>query len=180
MSAPRNVVEKSLVYPDGSTYQGQCLEDRTSTAHGYGVLLTKDNFEMSGFFDHGKSVGIGRFTAPNGDVFYGSWNSNHKRHGKGLFIKAQSGNEGGNEDKPQLYADTYLDGNLLKRIKTNDGIYNNVTHWLPLPPLEYASDSQFQFPQSLDPSEAKDTYVVYTNMYLLFCHLHSIIYSTVL
>mmetsp|Transcript_6753 Transcript_6753/g.12768 ORF Transcript_6753/g.12768 Transcript_6753/m.12768 type:complete len:581 (-) Transcript_6753:87-1829(-) len=106
-----NVCEEALVFPDGSTYKGQVL--RTSgkpQPHGWGKMTTTDGFEMRGFFHGGKAQGPGRFTAPNGDTFFGNWNEEHKRHGNGLAVKA---------DGKRLIESYDASGKLLKRVRQN-------------------------------------------------------------
>lgn len=46
------------------------------------------SFEMHGYFLNGKNTGPGIFRAPNGDMFFGMWNKNHKRHGKHMGVFA--------------------------------------------------------------------------------------------
>lgn len=48
---------------------------------------------MRGYFKNGKAQGPGRFTAPGLDVFYGEWNTQSKRHGKGLSINLKTNRE---------------------------------------------------------------------------------------
>jgi len=86
-------------------FAGQVLgEGASSQPHGYGRLQTTDMFVMTGYFYNGKArgafkgfccssmttpAGPGVFRAPNGDEFWGTWNAEHKRHGRGLSIRAQ-------------------------------------------------------------------------------------------
>ena len=82
---------RSLQFKDGSVYHGQCLIDPSSNItlpYGQGRMETKEGFSIMGYFKDGKHHAEGIFKAPNGDTFYGTWNANHKRHGKGIFIRA--------------------------------------------------------------------------------------------
>jgi hypothetical protein len=38
-------------------------------------------------------IGPGQFRAPNGDMFYGQWNDEHKRHGRGLSVQMATGRQ---------------------------------------------------------------------------------------
>jgi hypothetical protein len=124
-SSKTNVrVVQSLTFKDGSSYSGQVFDDPKSystQAYGYGRLETKDNFVQQGHFKDNKAIGQGIFAAPNGDLFYGHWNSNHKRDGKGLFIRAS--------DKTQL-VENYEDGKLIKRVKRRPINKESTPHWI--------------------------------------------------
>jgi hypothetical protein len=85
----QNVREEVLTFKDGATYRGQALgEGGAAEPHGFGCMQTKEGFTMTGYFKSGKSYGPGIFAAPNGDRFYGAWNDDHKRHGRGLTVQA--------------------------------------------------------------------------------------------
>ena len=91
---------------------GQVLGEENKGAakpHGYGTMMSKGPFTMTGYFINGKafgnsapsdafgfvepngtescSAGPGVFRAPNGDTFYGTWNKSNKRHGEGLSVR---------------------------------------------------------------------------------------------
>lgn len=103
-----NVSVESISFKDGSTYRGQVLRKRdVPVPFGFGEMVTKEGFNMTGYFKDGKAQGRGCFKAPNGDEFFGEWNANHKRHGSGMFLRA---------DK-QRFIERYDDGKLLKRTK---------------------------------------------------------------
>lgn len=78
----------------------------------------------------GKSQGEGIFKAPNGDLFLGQWNKNHKRHGKGLSIRASDGT---------ICTEEYEDGKLLKKVKRRAPAASTL-HWLPPLSLPGVSD----------------------------------------
>jgi hypothetical protein len=94
-------------------------------------MVTADGFEMLGYFRQGKTQSLGRFTAPNGDKFYGCWNEKYHREGAGLFIK-------GDEDKQLI--EIYTDGELKKRIRMARKL-SNTMYWLPTPPVEFGCGS---------------------------------------
>ena len=83
---------ESLVFPDDSQYRGQVLQNEHDQPrpHGYGVMVTKNNFTMEGYWYEGKTNGPGTFIAPNGDVIYGVW-TEHKRTGKSLMVRGSDG-----------------------------------------------------------------------------------------
>jgi hypothetical protein len=136
VASARNVREiRELQFKDGSSYAGQVLESSTGAVpYGYGCMTTKEGFRVEGLFKDGKSQGEGEFHAPNGDVFYGQWNQNHKRHGKGLSIRAADGT---------TCVEEYEDGKLLKKVKRRPAAASTL-HWLP--PLSLpGTEERYQF-----------------------------------
>lgn len=103
-----NVEEENITFGDDSQYRGQVLRQKGEPQPcGFGQLMTKEGFQMRGYFIDGKAQGRGRFLAPNGDLFYGNWNETHKRHGPGLSRRADGTRR----------IEKYDNGKLLKRIK---------------------------------------------------------------
>jgi len=113
---------RGLQFKDGSTYNGQVLDSSSgSLPYGYGCLTTKEGFSVRGKFKNGKNLGDGVFIAPNNDHFFGSWNENHKRHGKGYSIRASDGT---------VLVEEYDDGKLVKKLKRRPPAASTL-HWLP-------------------------------------------------
>jgi len=153
-----NVTEKTLAFADGAEYTGQVLG---SVPHGYGVMTDKEGFEMAGYFINGKHQGPGRFSAPNGEVFYGTWNANHKRDGRFYSIKVAAASSGASAgagadaaadssasaSNKIHYIETYKDGELIKRVRAVVPSASN-THWNPSPPQEFASTHPYPFPRA--------------------------------
>jgi hypothetical protein len=48
---------------------------------------------QTGYFANGKAQGPGVFKSPEGNLFIGTWNAEHKRHGRGLAIRAADGRQ---------------------------------------------------------------------------------------
>ena len=116
-------VVSSLQFKDGSHYSGQVLDSSSTslpTPHGYGLLTTPQSFSHRGHFSHGHAHGPGTFRAPNGDTFHGRWGADHRREGKGLFIRGADGLQ---------LVEEYKDGKLDKRVKRRPPAAS-VRHWL--------------------------------------------------
>ena len=76
--------QKTLTYPDGSTYVG---ETKGGKRHGKGVYLYKNGEKYDGHFNRGKRHGQGTYTFLDGSKYVGEY-KNGKRYSEGKTIPA--------------------------------------------------------------------------------------------